>query len=179
MTTAQPTPAPPTSPTGTLGGRHGWHPPRWVVMAVVLGAALLVGEGALQAVAPFIRNDDWPYLLPVDTPGAIDNYAKNLREGRWLNYLWWLGIGQHTTPFWASLTFVAAYAVFVAGLWRLLWRADHHSHWAVQALLGLALFSSVVWVLLLYWPATQVSSALVAAAGVWTLPLASRGRTRF
>ncbi|GAA3696895.1 hypothetical protein GCM10022399_11730 [Terrabacter ginsenosidimutans] len=167
-----------TTDRSTLVGRRGWHPPRWVVIVAVLLAALVMTEAVTQAFSPLLRYDDWPYVLPVDTPATLDNFAKNLREGRWLNYLWWLTVGQHMTPAWASGTYVAAYALFVAGLWRLLWQADRRSHWAVQALLGLALFSSVVWVRLLYWPGTLISSAIVAAAGVWSLPWAARGRLR-
>ncbi|MEW1952082.1 hypothetical protein [Terrabacter sp. NPDC080008] len=158
---------------------RGRQPPRWAVITVVLVLAVLVTDLFAQALWPLLRADDWPYLLPAHTPGTIDNWAKNLREGRWLNYLWWLAIGQHTTTTWASVTHVTAYVLFVAGLWRLLWRDDRRTHWAVQVLVGLALFASVTWVQLLYWPATQVSSALVAAAGVWTLPLAARRRGRF
>ena len=154
------------------------RPPRGAVIGVVLLLAVLATGAVGQALWPLLRADDWPYLLPVHTPGLIDNYDKNLREGRWLNYVWWLAVGQHTTPTWASVAHVAAYVIFVAGLWRLLWRDDRRTSLPVQVLLGLALFGSVTWVQLLYWPATQISSAIVAAAGVWTLPLAARSRPR-
>jgi hypothetical protein len=154
------------------------RPPRWLVITVVLLVALVLTDAVTQALWPLLRNDDWPYILPVHTPGTIDNYLKNQREGRWLNYVAWLAVGQHSTPLWASLTYVAAYAAFVAGLWRLLWRADTRTPWPVQALVGLALFASVAWVRLLYWPGTLAPSAIVAAAGVWLLPLAARSRWR-
>ena len=176
--TAESTAAAPEAMVGAPDGSRGRQPRRWAVILVVLLLAVVATDTVAQALWPLLRADDWPYLLPADTPGTIDNWAKNLREGRWLNYLWWLAIGQHTTPTWASVTHVTAYVLFVAGLWRLLWRDDRRTHWAVQVLLGLALFASVTWVQLLYWPATQVASALVAAAGVWTLPHAARTRPR-
>ena len=166
------------APEALPGARVGWQPPHRVVITVVLVLAVLVTDTFAQALWPLLRADDWPYLLPAHTPGTIDNWAKNLREGRWLNYLWWLAIGQHATPPWASVTYVTAYVLFVAGLWRLVWRDDRRTPWAVQVLVGLALFASVTWVRLLYWPATQVSSAIVAAAGVWSLPFAARSRGR-
>jgi hypothetical protein len=147
-------------------------------MTGVLVVALALTDALVQALWPLLRNDDWPYILPVDTPGTIDNYQKNLREGRWLNYVAWLTIGQHTTPFAASVTYVTAYSAFVAGLWRLLWRADERAPWPVQAMVGLALFASVTWVRLLYWPGTLAPSVIIAAVGVWLLPLAAKRRRR-
>ena len=171
--------APTTAPPGAAPtARPGWPPPRWLVVTAVLIVGLVLTDAVSQAVLPFVRRDDWPYLLPAHTPYATDVYAKNLLEGRWLNWLWWMVVGQHGTALTASLTYVTAYAVFVAGLWRVLRPADRALHWAVDAVLGLAVLASALWVRLLYWPGTLTPSVLVAAAGVWTLPWASRRRSR-
>ena len=172
-----------TAPTAAAPGAArtappGRRAPRWLVVTAVLVVALVVTDAVSQAVVPFVRRDDWPFLLPPHTPSATDVYAKNLLEGRWLNWAWWLGIGQHSTPLAASLTYVTAYVVFVAGLWRVLRPADRDLHWAVDALLGLAVFASALWVQLLYWPDTLTPSVLVAAIAVWTLPWVSRTRPK-
>jgi hypothetical protein len=153
-------------------------PPRWLLVAVVMAGVLTLTDAVSQAVTPYIRRDDWPYLLPPDTPTAAGVVAKNLLEGRWLNSAWWYVIGQHSTAASAAVTYAAAYALFVAGLWRVVRLRLPQLHWAVDALLGLALFVSVVWVRLLYWPGTLTPSVLLAATGVWTLPAAARSRRR-
>ncbi len=171
--------APTAAATGTARtARPGWLPPRWLVVTAMRVLALVLTDAVSQASAPFIRRDDWPFLLPPHTPFASSVYAKNLSEGRWLNWAWWVGVGQHSTPLTASLTYVTAYVVFVAGLWRVLRPVDRALHWAVDALLGLTVFASALWVQLLYWPGTLTPSVLVAAAAVWTLPWASRTRPR-
>jgi hypothetical protein len=168
-------PAPPATPA-RAGGR--WSPP-WPAVAVgVVALALVVTDGLRQAVTPYLRRDDWPYLLPPHTPGIPDVHAKNLLEGRWLNEAWWHVVGQHSTPTSAALTYAAAYALFVVGLWRVLRLSGIRAWWPLDALLGLALFSSAVWVRLLYWPGTLTPSMLVAAVGVWTLPLTRRSPRR-
>src|SRR6476469_5266052 len=87
--------APTAAATGTARtARPGWLPPRWLVVAAVLVLAVVLTDAVTQAVVPFIRCDDWPLLLPPHTPFATDVYAKNLLEGRWLNWVWWVGIGQ-------------------------------------------------------------------------------------
>ncbi|GAB3047750.1 hypothetical protein GCM10027053_02090 [Intrasporangium mesophilum] len=160
------------------GGLPRTGPPRWVVVVAVLVIALIVTGVWEQAVAPFIRRDDWPYLLPSHTPGAGSVLSKDLHEGRWLNTLWWKVIGQHSTPLSASLTYVAAYLGFVVGFWRILRLAMPRLHWAVDALLGFTIFVSALWVQLFYWPGTLTPSVIVAAVGVWTLPLLAGTRVR-
>lgn len=173
------TTAPPVdTPDGRPTVRERWRPPSWAVIAVVVVAAVVLTEVWAQALAPWIRRDDWPYLLPDNTPTATDVVAKNLNEGRWLNSAWWFVVGQHGTALSASLTYVTAYVVFAVGLWRLLRPVDRTLHWAVDAVLGLAVFASALWVRLFYWPATLTPSLIVAAVGVWTLPAASRSRRR-
>ncbi len=160
------------------GGLPRTGPPRWAVVVAVLVVALVVTGVWEQAIAPFIRRDDWPFLLPSHTVGAGSVVSKDLHEGRWLNTLWWKVIGQHSTPLSASLTYVAAYLAFVVGFWRILRLAMPRLHWAVDALLGFTIFVSALWVQLFYWPGTLTPSVLVAAVGVWTLPLLSRTRVR-
>src|SRR3954466_1055789 len=61
--------------------RHG---ARLRVVAVI-AAAFVVTEGVAQAVTPFIRQDDWAFLLPEGSPGAVPPSYYNVSEGRWLN----------------------------------------------------------------------------------------------
>ena len=143
-------------------------------VVAVIAAAFLVTEGVAQAVTPFIRQDDWAFLLPEGSPGAVPPSYYNVSEGRWLNSGWWWLVGQHGTVTTAALTYAAAYALLVAGIWRLLHRAGVRPRPAVDALLGVTLFASPVWVQLLYWPGALTPSALVAAGAVWLLPRAAR-----
>ncbi len=165
--------------TTAVPGRRRLRPPtagpRYVV-PVVIAVALLVTEGLTQAVTPFIRTDDWPFLVPEHTPGIGSVVAHDLTEGRWLNSLWWHLVGQYGTPTTASLTYIAGYAVLVAGLWRVLHRAGIRPTPLLDALLGLALFASAVWVQLLYWPGTLTPSVIVGALAAWSLPWAARSR---
>ena len=140
----------------------------------VIAVAFLVTEGVAQAVTPFIRQDDWAFLLPEGTPGAVPPSYYNVSEGRWLNSGWWWLVGQHGTVTTAALTYAAGYALLVAGMWRVLHRAGVRPRPAVDALLGVALFASSVWVQLLYWPGALTPSVLVAAGAVWLLPRAAR-----
>ena len=153
-------------------------PPWPVVVTAVVLLALFVTDAFRQALTPYIRRDDWPYLLPPNTPGAADVHAKNLLEGRWLNDAWWALVGQHSTPTSASLTYTAAYVLFVVGLWRVLRLSGIRAAWPIDALLGLALFASAMWVRLLYWPGVLTASMVVGALAVWTLPLAGRSGRR-
>lgn len=147
---------------------------RWALVVLVVVVALLLSGAHTQLVSPFIRRDDWPYVMPPDTPGAADPLNKVREEGRWLNYVWWLLIGRHGTPVTAMLTFAVAYVAFVVGLWRLFRLRGR----AAGALLALALLVSPLWVRLFYWPGTLSASVVVAAAGVWTLPWAAQRRGR-
>ncbi len=140
----------------------------------VIAAAFLVTEGVAQAVTPFIRQDDWAFLLPEGSPGAVPPSYYNVSEGRWLNSGWWWLVGQHGTVTTAALTYATGYALLVAGVWRVLHRAGVRPRPAVDALLGVALFASSVWVQLLYWPGALTPSVLVAAGAVWLLPRAGR-----
>ncbi|HET8989019.1 MAG TPA: hypothetical protein VFN43_10945, partial [Humibacillus sp.] len=120
--------------------------------------------------------DDFTYTVPEGTTGVPNVWRRNLLEGRWLTYAWWLAIGQHGTPLTASLLYVTAYVVLVAGLWRVLHLGLPHLHWGVDTLLVLSVFVSPIWVQLFYWPATLTPSTVVAALGVWLLPAAARRR---
>ncbi|WP_076262981.1 hypothetical protein [Intrasporangium flavum] len=149
------------------------RPPLWVpVLAVALG--VLASGYVAQVVTPFIRRDDWPYLLPDHAPGGSDVLHKNLTEGRWLNYVWWLVVGQHEAPVVASVLYAVAYACFVVGFARLF---DVRGRLAA-GLLTLAVFASPLWERLVYWPGTLTPSVIVAALSVWTLPRASTSRVR-
>ena len=55
-------------------------------------------------------------------------------------------------------------------MWRVLRLSGIRPGLAVDALLGIALFASCVWVQLVYWPGTLAPSVLMAAAAVWLLP---------
>ncbi len=143
---------------------------RWSPVPVFLGLALAVSGLWTQTLHPFVRRDDWPYLLPAHTPGAADVLVKVREEGRWLNYLWWWAVGQHSGPTAAALTFGAAYLILVVGMWRVL----RPRGWVGSTLLGLALAVSPIFVKLLYWPGTLSVGIVVAAAGIWLLPAALR-----
>ena len=149
-----------------------------LLVPVVIAAAFLLTRGVAQAVTPFIRQDDWPFLLPAGTHGVLPTSYYNESEGRWLNFAWWAAVGQHGTPTTAALTYAVGYAALVAGMWRVLHRSGIRPRPAVDALLGITLFASCVWVQLLYWPGTLTPSVLMAAAAMWLLPWAARTPAR-
>ncbi|MHA3835044.1 hypothetical protein ACXR8F_04890 [Terrabacter sp. AAH1] len=151
---------------GRLASRVGRH----LVVPLVIAVAMLVSDGIAQVVTPFIRSDDWPFLLPAQSPGVGSVLSHGFTEGRWLNTAWWAAVGQHGTPTSASVTYALGYGLFVAGTWRVLHAAGLRPRLVVDILIGVALFVSAVWVELLYWPGTLTPSVLVAAAAVWTLP---------
>lgn len=164
--------------TATRTGLLPFARERRVFVPVVIVLAFLLTKGVAQAVTPFIRQDDWPFLLPAGTTGVLPTSYYNVSEGRWLNSAWWAVIGQHGTPTTAALTYAIGYAVLVAGMWRVLHLSGIRPGLVVDALLGIALFASCVWVQLLYWPGTLAPSVLMAAAAVWLLPWAARSRVR-
>ena len=145
-----------------------------MLVVTVMAAALFVTGAVTQAATPFIRLDDFTYMVPEGTTGVPNVWRRNLLEGRWLTYAWWFVIGQHGTPLSASIMYVTAYVLLVAGLWRVLHLGLPDLHWGVDALLGLSLFVSPIWVLLFYWPATLTPSTVVGATALWLLPLAAR-----
>jgi hypothetical protein len=147
---------------------------RAAVPAAAVAVALLASGAVGQLVTPFVRRDDWPFLLPAGVPGIDDPLDKVREEGRWLSYAWWFVVGQHGTPVTAVVLLFTAYVLFVLGLWRLF---DEHGV-ASGALLAVALLLSPLWVRLTYWPGTLSASAVVAAVAVWTLPPAARHRGR-
>jgi hypothetical protein len=167
-----------TETRAPVRGRTLTRPPRQLLVTLVIVAASLLTRGFSQAVTPFIRHDDWPYLVPAGTPGVTSVAEHDLYEGRWLNTLWWAVVGQHGTPTSASLTYAVAYGFVVAGMWRVLHLSGIRPRPVVDALLGVALFASAVWVQLLYWPGALTPSVLVAAVALWTLPWAARSRWR-
>ncbi len=170
------------APTATTTARRSRllppTPERRALIPAVLAVALLLTEGVVQAVTPFIRNDDWPFLVPAHTPGVLSPGYYDLSEGRWLNPVWWDLVGQHGNATTASLTYAAGYAALVAGMWRVIHRSGIRPAPVVDVLLGIALFASAVWVQLLYWPGALTPSVLVAAAALWLLPWAARSRLR-
>ncbi|WP_392544414.1 hypothetical protein [Oryzobacter telluris] len=139
---------------------------------VGITVALVVSGMVAQLAAPYIRRDDWPFLLPRGTSGTADPLDKVREEGRWLGYAWWLLVGQHGTPLTAVFVLVGSYALFAVGFWRLF----DSTGWVAGTLLGAALLVSPLWVRLAYWPGTLSASAVVAAAAVSTLPRAARYR---
>lgn len=153
-------------------------PRRRLLVPVVIAFAFLVTQGVVQAVTPFIRQDDWTFLLPDNQPNVAPPRYYNISEGRWLNTGWWWLVGQHGTPTTAALTYALGYALLVAGMWRVLRRAGVRPAPVVDVLLGTALYASCVWVQLLYWPGALTPSVLVGATAMWLLPWASRTRVR-
>src|SRR6478609_1517464 len=158
-----------TSPTATSARAS-----RPVVAVALLFVAFVVTTtGVLaQLGSPFVRRDDWPFLLPRHAPGAVDPVDKVRQEGRWLSYGWWWLVGQHGTPVTAVVVLFVAYALFVVGLWRLFGIAGVLR----GVLLGAALLVSPMWVRLIYWPGTLSPAFIVAAVGVWVLPWAAGRR---
>ncbi|MGW5240126.1 hypothetical protein ACWEOW_14450 [Monashia sp. NPDC004114] len=151
---------------------------RRALAPAVIAVAFLLTEAVVQAVTPFIRNDDWPFLVPAHTLGVMSPGYYDQSEGRWLNPAWWDLVGQHGNATTASLTYAVGYAALVAGLWRVLHRSGIRPAPAIDVLLGIALFASCVWVQLLYWPGALTPSVLVAAAAIWLLPWAARSGRR-
>ena len=140
-------------------------PPRRYLVPVTLAVAFLVTRGVAQAVTPFIRQDDWPFLLPDGTKGVLPPAYYNSSEGRWLNTLWWQVVGQHGTPTTAAITYAVGYVALVAGVWRVLHLSGIRPRPVADVLLGVALFASCVWVQLVYWPGALTPSVLVGAPG--------------
>ncbi|MGW5238123.1 hypothetical protein ACWEOW_04255 [Monashia sp. NPDC004114] len=170
----------PSAPAATTGRSRllPSSPDHRILVVGVITFAFLLTRGVAQAVTPFIRQDDWPFLLPANTPGVIPTRYYDISEGRWLNSAWWVVVGQHGTPTTAALTYAVGYAALVAGMWRALHRSGVRPGPAVDALLGVTLFASAVWVQLLYWPGTLTPSVLMAATALWLLPWAARTRPR-
>src|SRR6478609_842138 len=95
-------------------------PSHGLVVPLLFVALIVMTTGVLAQVgSPFVRRDDWPFLLPRHAPGANDPVDKVRQEGRWLSYGWWWLVGEHATPVTAVVVLFVAYAVFVVGLWRL------------------------------------------------------------
>ena len=153
-------------------------PRRRHLVPSVLAVVFVVTEGLAQAVTPFIRNDDWPFLLPPNMHGVVPISYWDKSEGRWLNTVWWTFIGQHGTATSAALTYAVAYVLLVAGMWRALHRAGIRPGPVADVLLGVALYASAVWVQLLYWPGTLTPSVVVGAVAMWLLPWAVRSPRR-
>ncbi len=146
--------------------------PAWLVPLAAIALVILATGVWLQLTHPFIRHDDWPYSLSKNEPGGLNIFSRNKYEGRWLNWLYWRVLGQRTSIVVASAIFFTSYVAYVWGLVRLL---ALRRAWQVF-LATFALMVSGVWIMLIYWPATLSASMIVAAVGVWTLPLARRHR---
>ena len=61
---------------------------RWLPFAVAVTVGLLATGAVSQLLTPYIRRDDWPFLLPLGSPGGVDPFFKVEQEGRWLNIAW-------------------------------------------------------------------------------------------
>lgn len=153
-------------------------PRRRYLVPAVLAVLFVVTEGIAQAVTPFIRNDDWSFLMPPHVRGLLPISYWDKSEGRWLNTVWWTLVGQHGTATSAALTYAVAYVLLVAGMWRVLHHAGIRPGLVADVLLGVALYASAVWVQLLYWPGTLTPSVVVGAVALWLLPWAARSRRR-
>ena len=134
-------------------------------MVIVL--AFLLTKGVAQAVTPFIRQDDWPFLLPAGTTGVLPTSYYNVSEGRWLNS----ACGRHRPARHphdrgADLRdrLRRARSGHVARAPPASGRASRSTRCSASRL-----FASCVWVQLLYWPGTLAPSVLMAAAAVWLL----------
>jgi len=108
--------------------------------------------------SPYIEHDDWDFLLP---PGWGHGYAtpwqKTLSEGRWINYLWYLGVGMH----WSAQAAARAYLgllIFFACLFGF----AIEQPWK-KLLVILVVFFSPAFAQLSTWPAVLTASALVLA----------------
>ncbi len=188
MSVSQLTESSPSTPESVAGGRPAarrraraavpgtvFGLPGWAVVVIALVAVAWATGIWLQVVHPYIRHDDWPFAVSTDEPGTVDLWKRNLYEGRWLSYAWWLVLGQHLALVAAAGIFVGAYALWVLGTVRLL----AVRRWWQVLLATTALLVSVVWVQLIYWPSTLSASMVVIALAVWTLPFARRRRVTY
>ncbi|MFC7596143.1 hypothetical protein ACFQU3_12540 [Terrabacter sp. GCM10028922] len=146
--------------------------PSWAAFAAALIVGTLATGVLLQVFHPFIRHDDWTSTLPGDAPGSVGQFARNRFEGRWLNTVYWVLVGQWTSIVVASVVFFAAHCAFTCGFVRL-FRLRHPGAIFCATL---AAFVSPIWVRLTYWPGTLSASMIVAATSAWTLPWARRRR---
>lgn len=133
--------------------------------AVGVVVALVATSAYLQIVHPYLAQDDWDTLLPVDKVQLDVMRYRLLAEGRWLNFAWWRTAGQLLTPVTAVVIYFAAHAAFALRLARKL-----AVGWS-SALVAAALFVSPMVALLAAWPAVQTPSMVVLAVSTWTLPL--------
>lgn len=109
-----------------------------------------------QLLSPYLEHDDWDSLLSSAWgKGYASPWQKTLSEGRWVNYWWFLLVGQH----WSAAAAARAYLWFAALFACLLsWRVEGR---AGKFLLTLVLFFSPVFAELSVWPATLASSMLL------------------
>jgi hypothetical protein len=146
--------------------------PSWAAMLAALIVGTLATGVLLQVFHPFIRHDDWMSMLPGDAPGSSGQFARNRFEGRWLNTVYWVLIGQWTSIVVASIVFFAAHCAFTCGFIRFFRLRNPGAIFVAT----LAAFVSPIWVRLTYWPGTLSASMIVAATAAWTLPWARRRR---
>jgi hypothetical protein len=136
---------------------------RFVPLLVGLALAVALTEVWRQVGHPFIEHDDWDFQFPIDSLRREFMLDRLLAEGRWLNYLWWLGPGHLLSPVTAVLIYELSFVVLVA---RVAWR------WG-QGWLSLptavALFGCPMVVALSFWPATVGLSVLITAVAACTL----------
>lgn len=137
----------------------------WV--PVIVGAMLWVALSLVwrQWQHPFLWHDDWDMLLPDRaTPNVMNHATRVLREGRWLNYVWWQIGSQWISPLAATLLFTVGWLVTVCVLVLSL----QIGWWAVLGAIAVA--SAPMASELSYWPATLLAPTWALALtliGLW------------
>lgn len=84
-----------------------------VVYLLAVGIMFMVVAYYGQLMSPYLEHDDWDFLLPaIWGRDCASPWHKTLTEGRWLNYWWYLLIGER----WSATAAAWAYTLFSAAL---------------------------------------------------------------